>query len=309
MMQLFLFVFVSIHMLSNGEALGKGGDSEEYLSFRANGVSGEMRVEEQTKNLIRVSQLAEGDIIRGITGGDRTPAWCKVVAVFPVPNSEAQITYDGFTAGQMVVDRTVHPYGANGTLHEGPVFTLVTECDTVVNSADQAFTPLSTTFCPHELSWSDYRLLIAAIRRVIDLTGNFWFDLSVYHDNETAMVPHWFNQLHQICQELLECARQDFVQCLKLQEVIVEFTQNYLNKKYAQVIQRALANMGGDTGNDEAATTTEEIRPRRAKRMLLLTGVGAAMLLLGLVLVVSMSIYRRRMTRKVTHYSLVNVRM
>ncbi|KAJ7393420.1 hypothetical protein OS493_006393, partial [Desmophyllum pertusum] len=95
-----------------------GGDTYECTNCVQNNnndnnkcVSGEMRVEEQFKGHISVSQLSEGDVIRGITGADRTPAWCKVVAVFPVPHSQNQTTYDGFTEGHMVVDRdTVHLY-------------------------------------------------------------------------------------------------------------------------------------------------------------------------------------------------------
>ena len=81
-------------------------------------------MEEQTKGLIRVSQLSEGDVIFGITGAERKPAWCKVVAVFPAAGGKNTTTHDGFTADHMVIDHTVHPYGKKGEVHMGPVYTL-----------------------------------------------------------------------------------------------------------------------------------------------------------------------------------------
>ena len=36
-------------------------------------VSGDMHVEEQSRGIIRVSQLSNGDFIRGISGADRKP--------------------------------------------------------------------------------------------------------------------------------------------------------------------------------------------------------------------------------------------
>ena len=81
----------------------------------------------------------------------------------------------------------------------GPVYTLATDCDTSVNAASQAFTPINTAFCPHELSWSEYNItLMSTIRRFANRTGFFWFDTAVYHDNDTVMVRHWLDQLHQI---------------------------------------------------------------------------------------------------------------
>ena len=66
-------------------------------------VSGDMHVEEQSKGIIRVSQLSNGDFIRGISGADRKPGWCRVEAVYP-SSYESVTIYDGFTPNHMVVD-------------------------------------------------------------------------------------------------------------------------------------------------------------------------------------------------------------
>ena len=311
-MKYFVLFLVVIHQMKNAEALRKGDDKTENLTSRANGVSGLMRVEEQTKRFIRVSQLAVGDVIRGITGIDKNPAWCKVLALFPVAHGQTQTTYDGFTAGQMVVEHTVHPYGAYGTLRTGSVFTLATECDAVVNSAGKTFTPLSTAFCPFQLSWKQYLQLISSIRRLIGLTGNFWFNLNVYHDNETAPVPHWVDRLPQLCQELLQCSRQDLSQCLKLRKVMVEFAQTYLSKEYAEVVEKALTKIYGDTEqNEEAESTTVEHFSQGSRRVFLMMVVGATVLLVALILVVAVFIdfYRQRKVRRVTRYSPVKVQL
>ena len=311
-MKYFLLFLVVIHQMKNAEALRKGDDKKKQLSSSANGVSGLMRVEEKTKRLVRVSQLAVGDVIRGITGRDKKPAWCKVLAVFPVARGQTQTTYDGFTSGQMVVERTVHLYGANGTLRTESVFILATDCDAVVNSAGRTFTPLGKEFCPLQLSWREYLQLMGSIRRVIDLTGNFWFDVSLYHDNETAPVPHWVDRLPQVCQELLKCAQQNLSQCLKLQEVMKEFTKTYLNREYAEIVEQALTKVNGDsTQNDEAEGTTTEAFPQRSRRVFVMTVVAATMALVGLILLVAVLIdfYRARKARRVTRYSLVKVQL
>ena len=42
-------------------------------------VSGDMHVEEQSRGIIRVSQLSNGDFIRGISGADRKPGCVSLV--------------------------------------------------------------------------------------------------------------------------------------------------------------------------------------------------------------------------------------
>ena len=186
------------------------------------------KIEERTRGVVRVSELSVGDIIFGIAGPNRNPVWCNVSAVFPAAGGTNTTTHDGFTADHMVIDNTVHPYGKKGGVRVGPVYTLATDCNASLNAAGQAFTPISTVFCPHELSWSAYITLMSAIRRFANRTGYFWFDTSVYQDNDTAMVPHWLNQLHQICHQLLLCSCQD--RCQVLENVMTEFVHEHLNK-------------------------------------------------------------------------------
>ena len=117
-------------------------------------VSGDMHVKEQSKGVICVSQLSNGDFIRGISGADRKPGWCRVEAVYP-SSYESVTVYDGFTPNHMVVDDDlVHQFGKKGNMSENVPFKLATECDAALNTAGQAFTPISTAFCPHELGWS-----------------------------------------------------------------------------------------------------------------------------------------------------------
>ena len=97
-------------------------------------MSGEMRVEEQVKGVVRVSKLSEGDVIFGIIGSQRKPAWCMVVAFFSTAADTNKITLDGFKTDHMVADHTIHPY-TKGDKRMGEVYTLVTDCDTSVNSA------------------------------------------------------------------------------------------------------------------------------------------------------------------------------
>ena len=89
-------------------------------------VSGDMKVKEKTKGIVRVSELSEGDVITGIMGDKRKPTWCNVVAVFLAANGRNKTTHDGFTPDHMVIDHTVHPYGKKGEVRIGPVYTLPT---------------------------------------------------------------------------------------------------------------------------------------------------------------------------------------
>lgn len=255
-------------------------------------ISGEMRVEERINGYVTVSQLSEGDIIRGITGAEQKTAWCKVEAIFQVPNSQNQTTYDGFTADHMVVNGTVHPYGKKGETQVGPIYTLATDCDASVNAAGRVFTPISTTFCPHDLSWSEYLSVISAIRRVTDRAGNFWYDLKSYHDNATAVVPRWVDQLPTICREVLLCSRED--KCQAFENVMNEFVHDHLDKEYVVVVERVFPNMGGDVNKQQAGTITEVVRPRKSSHIVLFSVVGSAMVVL-LIIAVAVLVYRARM--------------
>ena len=227
-----------------------------------NCVSSEMQVEEQTKGIIRVSELSTGDIIRGISGADRTPGWCRVEAVYPTADIHNETTYDGFTEAHMVVDNgTVHQYGRKGKATKSRLYTLATECDAAVNAAGQAFTPISTAFCPHELSWSDYLTLMAAIRRVTDRTGFFWYFSDAFHNNETAQVPFWPNLLHEMCLELLQCAREG--RCQHFENVMAQFVREHVNEKYVVIMEREFPNFGGDVENEETGTIAEVVRAHK----------------------------------------------
>ncbi|XP_078374090.1 uncharacterized protein LOC144657610 [Oculina patagonica] len=258
-------------------------------------VSGDIRVEEKKKGVVRVTQLTEGDVIFGITGAERKPAWCKVVAVFPAAGGKNKTTHNGFTADHMVIDHTVHPYGKKGEERMSPVYTLATDCDASVNAAGQAFSPISTAFCPHELSWSEYITLMSAIRRITNRTGYFWFDTSAYHDNETAMVPHWIDQLHQICHQLLLCSREG--RCQGFENVMAEFVHEHLNKEYVEVVEQVFPKMGGDVEKEQAGTITEVVRPQRSSHLVLFAVVGGAMVVL-LVIAVATLLYRVRVMKK-----------
>ncbi|XP_078373275.1 uncharacterized protein LOC144656904 [Oculina patagonica] len=254
-----------------------------------------MQVEEQTKGVVHVSQLSEGDVIPGIMGTARKPILCKVVAVFPAANGKNKTTHNGFTSDHIVVDDTVHSHGEKGEVRMGPVYTLATDCDASVNAAGQAFTPISTAFCPHELTWSEYITLMSAIRRVASHTGYFWFDTSAYHDNETAVVPHWFDQLHQICHHLLLCSRDG--RCQGFENVIEDFVHDHLNKEYVEIVERVFPNMGGDVEKDQAGTITEVVLPQKRSHIVLFSAVGGAMVML-LIVAVAVLLYRRRLMKK-----------
>ena len=115
-------------------------------------VSGKMQVEEQSRGIIRVSELSPGDIIRGITGLDQTSSWCKVEAVNPTTDSDNVTSYDGFTENHMVFENgTVRPYGKRGKVSQSRVYTLATECDAAKNVEGRAFTQ-APLFAPMSLA-------------------------------------------------------------------------------------------------------------------------------------------------------------
>ena len=256
-----------------------------------------MLVEEQSRGIIRVSELTTVDVIRGITGSDRTPGWCKVEAINPTTNSDNVTSFDGFTENHMVVENgTVRPYGKRGKVSKSRVYTLATECDAAINVKGQTFTPISTAFCPHELGWSEYLLLMAAIRRVTQRTGFFWYSLDNFHDNQTAKVPYWRDMLHDMCTEMLRCAREG--QCQEFENVIEEFVHAHLNKPYMEIVDRLFPKMGGDVEKSEAGTVSEVVRPRAGNHVLIFSAVGCAIALFLLIIVVVFLVYRLRALKK-----------
>lgn len=292
---LFSALMILLHLSGYGNGMLDAPDEPTpYLDC----VSAAMQVEEQTKGHLSVSKLIVGDVIRGIKGAERAPAWCEVKALYPLPRNGTRTTYDGFTDTHMVVDGTVHQYGVreNGTVRIGPVYTLATDCDASVNSAGQAFTPINNGLCPFELSWGEYLTLIAAIRRVANRTGYFWFDLSAYHNNDSAMVPYWGRQLPAICRGFLRCARED--QCQEFETIMERFVHEYLNKEYLEIVKRVFPNMGGDVNKEQSGTITEVARPEKKKNYLVLfTAVGGAVLALAIILA-AILMYRGRKMRE-----------
>ena len=214
-----------------------------------NCVSSDMKIEELSKGIISVSDLSAGDIIRGLRGLKKKPDWCRVEAVYPREGIRNFTTYNGFTEEHMVIDGdTVRPYGQEGEAFSGQLYTLATECDAAVNVAGQAFTPLSTTFCPHELTWSEYLVLIAAIRRVTSRTGYFWYLSDAFYDNSEAKVANWADILPGMCTEMLRCARDR--ECRKFEKIVKEFVHEHLNAKYVLIVERVFPNLGGDMNED-----------------------------------------------------------
>ena len=260
-------------------------------------VSGEMQVEEQSMGIIRISELSPGDIIRGITGSDQTLSWCKVEAINPTTNSDNVTSFDGFTENHMVVENgTVRPYGKRGKVSKSRVYTLATECNAAIKVEGQAFTPISTAFCPYELSWSEYLQLMTAIRRVTQRTGYFWYSITNFHDNHTAKVPYWRDMLHDMCTELLRCAREG--QCQSFENVMGEFVHTHLNKPYMEIVERVFPNIGGDVEKSEAGTVSEVVRPREKSNILLFSVVGCAIALLLLIVILAALMYRLRLKEK-----------
>ena len=297
MPQSLTFWMLMIGMLLSGTLARKCSDCNNCCNN--NCVSGEMEVEEQTRGVVRVSQLSTSDIIRGIIGVDRIPTWCKVKAVYEASRNRPNVTtYDGFTEDHLVLgDNSVRQYGKNGKAKKTALYTLATECDAAVNAAGQAFTPISTAFCPQEMSWGEYLTLIAAIRRVTSRTGYFWYHIDAFHDNETAKVPYWMNMLHDMCTELLLCAREG--RCQKFEKLMEEFVHEHLNQEYVGIVERAFPNMGGDVEKSEDGTFTEVVRPQGKSRTYLYLAVGSAIAMALIVIAVALFVYRTRAARKI----------
>ena len=271
--------------------------SQVIINVEINCVSGTMQVKEQSRGTIGVSELSPGDVIRGIMGPDQTPSWCKVEFINPAPNSDNVTTFDGFTENHMVVENgTVHPYGKRGKVSKSQVYTLATECDAAINLEGQAFTPISTAFCPHELGWGDYLLLSAAIRRVTQLTGYFWYSITNFHGNETAKVRYWKDMLHGMCTELLRCARED--QCQEFENLIEEFVHAHLNKPYMKIVDRVFPNIGGDVEKSEAGTVSEVVRPQGRCHILIFSTACCAIPLFLLIVNLAALMYCLRVLKK-----------
>lgn len=220
-------------------------------------------------------------------------------AVYEASRNRPNVTtYDGFTEDHLVLgNNSVRQYGNKGEAKETALYTLATECDAAVNAAGQAFTPISAAFCPHEIRWSEYLTLIAAIRRVTSRTGYFWYYVDAFHDNETAKVRYWKAMLHDICTELLRCAREG--RCQKFEKLMEEFVHEHLNQEYVGTVERAFPNMGGDVDKSEDGTFTEVVRPQGKSHTYLYLAVGGASAMALIVIVAAVLVYRTRAARKI----------
>ena len=248
-----------------------------------------MKVEELRKGMVSVSELSAGDIIRGFRGLEKTPDWCRVDAVFPREGIQNFTTYNGFTKEHMVIDGdTVRAHGQVGEAVNTQLYTLATECDAAVNAAGQAFTPLSTTFCPHELTWSQYIVLMAAIRRVTSRTGYFWYLSDAFHDNNAGKVPKWADMLPGMCTEMLRCAREG--ECQNFEKVVEEFVHEHLNKKYVLIVERVFPNLGGDANKD--GTVSQVVRQDDKTNIILISSLSVIGCMLIVIAVLTYCLLR-----------------
>lgn len=139
----------------------------------------------------------------------------------------------------------------------GEVYTLVTNCDTSVNSAGGAFSPINSSFYRLELTWKDYITMMSTIRRVFKHSGYFWFDTSGYSDKRTAKVPYWFHKLHERYHQLLLCARDGQH---KLFEVMMEtFAHENRDKGYEEIVELLFTKMSGEAEKQEGGTITAAV--------------------------------------------------
>ena len=99
---------------------------------------------------------------------------------------------------------------------------------------------------------------MAAIRRVTDRTGFFWY---ISDDNETAQVPFWKDLLHEMCLELLQCAREG--RCQQFEDVVTQFVLEHVNEKYVAIVEHEFPNLGGDVENEETGTIAEAVRAHK----------------------------------------------
>ena len=256
-----------------------------------------MKVEELKKGIVSVSELSSGDIIRGLRGPKKIRDWCRVDAVYPRILRDGVLnftTYNGFTEQHMVVDGdTVRPHGQKGVAVSARLYTLATECDAAINTAGQEFTPLSTTFCPHELAWSEYLDLMAAIRRVTSRTGYFWYISDAFQDSDVARVPKWADMLPNMCTEMLRCARTG--KCQKFEEIVEEFVHEHLNKKYVLIVDRVFPNLGGDANKD--GTVSQVVRQDDKTNIIListLSVIGCMLIVIAVLAYCLLQVVKKR---------------
>ena len=94
----------------------------------------------------------------------------------------------------------------------------------------------------------------------------FWFDLSAYHNNDSAIVLYWGRQLPAICRGFLRCALED--QWQEFEIIMKRLLHEYLNKEYLEMVKRVFPNMSGDVNKEQSGTITEVARPEKKENYL-----------------------------------------
>ena len=129
-------------------------------------------------------------------------------------------------------------------------------------------------------SLKEPREYLAAIRRVTQRTGYFWYSLS------------------DCAQSYCDAHARD---CQNFKNVKEEFLHAHLNKPYMKIVDRvflSLLNIGGDVEKLEAGTMSEVVRPRGRSHILLFSAVGCAIALFLLIVVVAFLVCRVRVLKK-----------
>jgi hypothetical protein len=247
-------------------------------------IDGQMTVPTPNNGDVQVSSLQVNDIILGTNANNSQRAQCKVLAVYPV-NSSAT-TYGGFTADHLIVQKggaVVSVAGQSGLKNTGTIYTLMTDCDATYNSNGDLFTPISSAFCP-ELPWTDYLLVMAAIRAVLAKTGSFWFNLDVYYDNpQDPNYPAFLRALPEICNQTLQCTKYE--NCQKFENTFSQFVNLHLKSTELRVVHKAFPNLGSSDlslpGTLTAAVLFNSQSSPRSRNLFFIAGV-VAVLLIGL---------------------------
>ena len=121
----------------------------------------------------------------------------------------------------------------------------------------------------------------------------FWFDLSAYHNNDSAIVLCWGRQLPAICRGFLRCALED--QCQEFEIIMKRFVHEYLNKEYLEMVKRVFPNMSGDVNKEQSGPLQKWPVQKKGE---LLGAVGGAMVAF-VIIVAAILMYRRRKMKKV----------
>ena len=122
----------------------------------------------------------------------------------------------------------------------------------------------------------------------------FWFDLSAYHNNDSAIVLYWGRQLPAVCRGFLRCALED--QWQEFEIIMKRLLHEYLNKEYLEMVKRVFPNRSVDVNKGQSGTITEVARP--GKKGELLGAVGGAMVAF-VIIVAAILMSRRRKMKKV----------